>query len=116
MAHRMTDLADPAKRQRVIMVIVLILMIVFAGRLVYVQGIVGPALAQDGLDLRMRSPETIYAPRGEIYDAAGQVLATTVETYDIRADLRQIPDYRLRDADDGTVVGYGALEIGRAHV
>lgn len=114
MAHRMTDLADPAKRQRVIMVIVLILMIVFAGRLVYVQGIVGPALAQDGLDLRMRSPETIYAPRGEIYDAAGQVLATTVETYDIRADLRQIPDYRLRDADDGTVVGYGALAAAEA--
>ena len=106
---RMTDLADSAKRQRSIMVAVLIVMLVFAGRLVYVQGIAGPALAQDALDMRLRSPETIYAPRGEILDSSGTVLATTVETYDIRANLNQIPDYRLKDPDDGAVVGYGAL-------
>lgn len=61
---RMTDLADSAKRQRSIMVAVLVVMLVFAGRLVYVQGIAGPALAQDALDMRLRSPETIYARAG----------------------------------------------------
>src|SRR5690625_4256417 len=106
---RMTDLADSAKRQRSIMVAVLVVMLVFAGRLVYVQGITGPALAQDALDMRLRSPETIYAPRGEILDSSGAVLATTVETYDIRANLKQISDYRLRDKDDGSIVAYGAL-------
>src|SRR5690625_2345387 len=106
---RMTDLADSAKRQRSIMIAVLIVMLVFAGRLVYVQGIAGPALAQDALDMRLRSPETIYAPRGEILDSSGTVLARTVETYDILANLNQIPDYRLKDPDDGAVVGYGAL-------
>ena len=105
----MRDLADSGKRQRTIMVIVLALMVVFAGRLVYVQGITGPALAQDALNMRLRDPEIIYAPRGEILDSSGTVLATTVETYDIRANLSQIPDYRLRDKDDGTVVAYGAL-------
>lgn len=106
---RMTDLADPAGRQRWIMIIVFAIMIVFAGRLVYVQGIAGPALAEEALNLRKRSEEIIYAPRGEIFDSKGTVLATTVETYDIRANQTQIPDYRLRDKKDDEVVGYGAL-------
>lgn len=106
---RMTDLGVSHRRQRSLLIIVLIVMIAFAARLVYVQGIAGPALAKDALDLRLRDPETIYAPRGEILDASGTVLATTIETYDIRANLKQIPDYRLRDQDDGTVLGYGAL-------
>src|SRR5690625_2908826 len=106
---RMTEVADPARRQRVIMVLAVCLMVVFAARLVYVQGIAGPALAQDALTLRLRNPETIYAPRGEIFDATGSLFATAVETYDIRANLNQIPDYRLRDPDDRSIIGYGAM-------
>src|SRR5690625_3422513 len=113
---RMTDLADSAKRQRSIMVAVLVVLLVLAGRLRDVQGVPGPAVAQDALDIRLRSPETIYAPRGEILDSSGTVLATTVETYDIRANLNQIPDYRLKDPDDGAVVGYGALAAGDQRV
>lgn len=106
---RMTDLADSGSRQRIIMVIATAIMILFAARLVYVQGIAGPALAQDALDLRLANPETIHAPRGEILDSEGRVMATTVETYDIRANLTQIPDYRRWDEDGTEVIGYGAL-------
>lgn len=104
----MTELGESAKRQRSLMIIVLILMIIFAGRLVYVQGITGPALAQAGQNLRINKAEEIYAPRGDILDATGMLLATTVETYDIRVDLRQIPDYRIYD-EGGDPTGYGAL-------
>ncbi len=106
---RMTELSHPTKRSRFVWGIVLFVMILFAGRLVYVQGIAGPALAQDALDIRLRNPETIYAPRGEIIDASGAVLATTIETYDIRANLKQIREYRLWDKDAKAYVGYGAL-------
>src|SRR5690625_4433932 len=106
---RMTDLGVAHRRQRSLMIVVLIVLLAFAARLVYVQGIAGPALAQDALDLRLRDPETVYAPRGEIVDSKGTILATTVETYDIRANLKQIPDYRLRDPDDGSIVAYGPL-------
>ncbi len=104
----MTEVGDPAKRQKWLMAIVLVLVIVFAARLVYVQAIAGPALAQEGRNLRVSKPEPIPAPRGDIVDADGTVLATTVETYDIRSDLSQIPDYEVKD-DDGEVVARGAL-------
>lgn len=105
----MTDLADSGSRQRIIMVIATAIMILFAARLVYVQGIAGPALAQDALNLRLANPETIHAPRGEILDSDGRVMATTVETYDIRANLTQIPDYRTWDEDGMEITAYGAL-------
>nr|WP_227993371.1 penicillin-binding protein 2 [Pseudactinotalea sp. HY160] len=90
------------------MAIVLVLVIVFAARLVYVQAIAGPALAQEGRNLRVSRPEPIPAARGQILDANGVVLATTVETFDIRADLSQLPDYVLTD-DEGETIGRGAL-------
>lgn len=98
---------SPTKRQNVLLCLILIVVLAFAGRLVYVQAITGPALAQAGLDERVRE-QTIPAPRGDVLDSTGVVLATSVETYDVIVDLRQIPHFVLRD-DDGAEVSRGAV-------
>lgn len=104
--HPFTAVGRPERRQSLLLATLLIVILVFAGRLVYVQAIIGPALAQVARAERTDTIELV-APRGEILDADGVVLATTVETYDVRVDLRQIPDFRLYD-ENSTVVGRGA--------
>lgn len=83
----------------------------FAGRLVYVQTIAGPALAQAATDSRSFS-SLIVAPRGEILDADGNVLATSVSTYNLILDLDLVPTYELKD-DDGEVIGRGATALAQ---
>lgn len=108
MARRnpLTAVGKPDRRQGVLLCLILAVMMVFAGRLVYVQAIAGPALAQAALDERV-STAPIPAQRGEVVDGAGTVLATSVETHDVIVDQRQIPDFEVRDTD-GEVVGRGA--------
>ena len=99
------------RRQSVILTIVLAVSALFAGRLVYVQTIAGPALAQEAADLRSFS-SIIVAPRGEILDADGHVLATSVSTYNLILDLDEVPNYELEDAD-GEVIGVGATALAQ---
>lgn len=101
-----TDLGNPERRQNFIMGIILLIVLAFVVRLVYVQAIAGPALAQEVREDRMNTDE-VLAPRGDIYDASGVLLATSVETYTLVLNLNQVPEYRLKD-EDGEVIGYGA--------
>ncbi|MBZ2199247.1 peptidoglycan D,D-transpeptidase FtsI family protein [Occultella gossypii] len=102
-----TAVGTPEKRQTVLLAALLAVMMVFAGRLIYVQAIIGPSLAQAALDGRTRT-YTLTGARGDILDARGTVLATTVETYTVAVDQRQIPDFRLYDEEGEEVVSYGA--------
>ncbi|WP_420110720.1 peptidoglycan D,D-transpeptidase FtsI family protein [Pseudactinotalea sp.] len=99
------------KRQNLILGIVLIVSALFAGRLVYVQTIAGPALAQAAADSRSFS-SMIVAPRGDIVDSEGHVLATSVSTYKLILDLDKVPEYELKD-DDGEVIGRGASALAQ---
>ena len=99
------------RRQSVVLGIVLLVSAVFAGRLVYVQAIAGPALAQAAVDARSIS-NVIIAPRGNILDANGEVLATSVSTYNLILELDQVPAYTLTD-DDGAVIGRGATALAQ---
>lgn len=76
---------NPITRVRVLSIAVIATLALFSGRLVYVQAYQGEALAATALEGRMNTV-TIPAVRGEITDADGNVLATSVTRYNVFAD------------------------------
>lgn len=100
---------DPNGRIRVLGIVVLVVLMVFTGRLVYVQTYLGPALAAEAQNLRTRTI-VIPAVRGDITDLDGNVLATSVDRYNIFADQPLIAAWK--HSVDGTVRG-GPTEAAR---
>lgn len=86
---------------------VLVMLVVFAGRLVYVQGLRGEAVAAEALSERM-STARLPAARGEITDSDGVVLATSVERYLVWVDQAQIAKWKRTSA--GSVQAAGAAD------
>ncbi|MFZ0158504.1 MAG: penicillin-binding protein 2, partial [Kineosporiaceae bacterium] len=77
--------ADPNRRMTIGLVVMLFVLSMFAGRLIQLQGLDASALATAALDTRQVSIE-LPARRGDITDAAGAVLAATVDRRDVRVD------------------------------
>lgn len=78
-------------RLRLWFIFVLSIFIVFAGRLVQVQGIEASGYADRAINELTRTA-TLYAQRGNITDADGIVLARSVDTVDITVDQTMILD------------------------
>lgn len=70
------------RRQGVVLGVVLVLLAVFSARLVQVQGLQGPEIAETARDRRMVTVP-IPGDRGQVLDTDGEVLATSVERYDV---------------------------------
>ncbi|MHB1065371.1 MAG: peptidoglycan D,D-transpeptidase FtsI family protein [Georgenia sp.] len=104
----MNTAVDHRLRRQAALVGLLTLLLVFSGRLVYVQAVQGPSLADAARDDRTRT-SIIRAPRGDILDADGEILATSVERYNIGVNQRLIPRYVRKDAETGTVLATGAV-------
>ncbi|WP_246169524.1 peptidoglycan D,D-transpeptidase FtsI family protein [Actinotalea subterranea] len=104
---RRLTVGTPHRRQSILLVAVVVLLVVFTGRLVIVQGVEGPAIAQVALEERL---ETVAIPgdRGDIVDAQGKVLATTVERYDIV--INQLLFQRADSSQDAALEAAGELE------
>lgn len=100
----------PRRRQGALLVTVLALLAVFGARLVYLQGFRGQAVAQEALASRLTPPITLLAPRGQITDATGVVLATSVERYTVVADQTAVAGWV--DRTDPRLAG----PAGAAHV
>lgn len=79
-------------RYNAVLIALLVIALLFAGRLVYVQAVEGGELARDALDSRLWH-STIEAPRGEILDTDGQVLAGSVRRYNIGVNQQKISDF-----------------------
>lgn len=106
------QLIQGLRRRNVIAVLFLSVFLVFAGRLVFVQAVEGPELKDQALQDRLRS-YTIRAPRGEIVDANGEILATSEQRYNIGVNQRKVATFiHTVEDDDGneTVLGTGAEE------
>ncbi|GEL99697.1 peptidoglycan D,D-transpeptidase FtsI family protein [Cellulomonas terrae] len=75
---------QPGSRGRMafLAALVIVALAVFGGRLVYVQGLRGAAIAEEARNSRL-SPINLLGSRGEITDAKGVPLATSVERYEI---------------------------------
>lgn len=94
-------LAGTTKRLRFGLVVLLALMLVLGGRLFVIQAVDPDGLAQAALQSRLRTVP-IAPLRGDIVDAKGNVLATSVERFDITVDQRQVKDRFQRSAADGS--------------
>jgi len=73
-------------------VVVVLVFVVFAGRLVQLQGFDAGTLSAEALASRSTTV-TLPAHRGDILDAAGDVLATTVERRNITVDQTLVSAY-----------------------
>lgn len=109
-ARRGPRVAHPDARLRIAVLVVLFVMSLFAGRLVQLQGLDASALAAEALGNRLRE-ETVPAVRGEITDANGVVLASTVERRNVTVDQRVVGQYEKEVAGSVRRVGArGAAE------
>lgn len=106
MSNAFTRVGQPEKRQSYLLVALLVVVLAITARLVYVQIVVGPALAAAAEQEYTRT-YVEHGARGDIVDTNGNILATSMQTYRIVVDQRFVPEYRARD-DEGEVVGYGA--------
>lgn len=104
----------PEIRQRWLVGIAAVVVLVFLVRLVHVQLIEGPSLAADA-EARRTATAVTPAHRGDITDANGVVLATSVDRYTVVADPKAIKDFRGagRPTVDGKEVEDGALGIAQ---
>ncbi|MBE7698940.1 penicillin-binding protein 2 [Oerskovia sp. Sa1BUA8] len=95
--------------------VALVVLLAFTVRLVYVQVVIGPSLALAAEGARTQSHVTM-AHRGDITDADGVVLATSIDRYTVSADQKTIPEFvpSSRHTIDGKKVeGEGAVALAR---
>ncbi|BDZ43845.1 cell division protein FtsI [Paraoerskovia sediminicola] len=105
----------PESRQRWLAALAALVVLLFGARLVYVQAIKGPELAQEALASRLHTSDT-PAHRGDITDADGTVLATSVERYEVYADQKTIAQFvptSSHQIDGMPVEGEGATAVAR---
>jgi len=100
-------IGDPVKRQRLISLFVIALLLVFAARLVLIQGVRADELSSQALQERLITKE-VSTPRADIVDRNGVVLATTVDRYHIGVDQTMLAEW-VR-TDNGTVTAKGPLD------
>lgn len=84
-------LSDHRKRSTAILIIVAVILTIFIGRLVELQGFRASALASEAQGQRLKEI-ALPAERGAITDAAGNPLAVTVQAYNVTADQTLIAD------------------------
>ncbi|MDP9407020.1 MAG: penicillin-binding protein 2, partial [Actinomycetota bacterium] len=94
-ARRRTGLrlGDPGRRQRAVLVMVLLALLVLAGRLVQLQGFDRPAYVAMATEQRQRA-QVLPAIRGSVLDRNGEPLAYTVDARAITVDNRLVEDPR----------------------
>ena len=84
-----TELHRARRRQMVIFLLVCAGVLILSGRLYYWQIVDGPMLARLA-NLEHTQVQTVNAPRGLIYDAQGQLLATNIVRDDVYVEPAQI--------------------------
>ncbi|WP_310741742.1 MULTISPECIES: penicillin-binding protein 2 [unclassified Microbispora] len=85
----MLRLGNPARRLRAALVVMAIVLSLFAGRLVQLQGFDSKVLQAKAAQQRVQ-PETLPARRGSITDAGGHDLAVTVEAREVYVDPKDV--------------------------
>ncbi|MFZ8911210.1 MAG: hypothetical protein ACO20A_11210, partial [Candidatus Nanopelagicales bacterium] len=84
-------LGNPRRRAGILLIFVLVVFTIFAGRLLELQAFRGDALAAAAVDQRTTTVK-VLADRGDIVDARGVPLAMTVESRHVTVDQTLISD------------------------
>ena len=84
-------LGNPRRRAGILLIFVLVVFTIFAGRLLELQAFRGDALAAAAVDQRTTTVK-VLADRGDIIDARGVPLAMTVESRHVTVDQTLISD------------------------
>ncbi|WP_307858294.1 peptidoglycan D,D-transpeptidase FtsI family protein [Cellulomonas fulva] len=104
-----TARAGERRRMLFLTVALVVVLALFAGRLVYVQVVRGPSVAQEAREKRLTS-YSLIGTRGQITDRDGVALATSVERYDVSVNQLLVGSYR----GDGTEADPdGALGVAK---
>ncbi|GAA4110448.1 penicillin-binding protein 2 [Enteractinococcus coprophilus] len=85
------------------MVLLMVSLFVLGGRLLFIQGIDAEDQAQQAMDRRTR-PVTLAPERGSILDRDGNVMAESVQRYDLVVDQRLVKDSRVWDPEQSAYV------------
>lgn len=89
------------------MSLLMVCLLVLGGRLLFIQGIDAEDQAQQAMDRRTR-PITLAPERGSILDRDDEILAESVQRYDLVVDQRLVQDSRVWDPEES---GYVDLNI-----
>lgn len=109
-APRRPRLGHPDRRLRFGLLVTVFVLSLFVGRLVQIQALDASALAAEALGNRLVE-QTVPADRGDITDADGAVLATSVERRNVTVDQKVVPLYEREVAGSFRRVGVaGATE------
>jgi cell division protein FtsI (penicillin-binding protein 3) len=101
-------IGDPVVRQRVVSVLVMLVLAVFAARLVVIQGVRSGELSKEALAQRLVTKE-VNTPRADIVDRNGVVLATTVDRYNVGVNQKLLATWK-RTANGTVPAAAGALD------
>jgi cell division protein FtsI (penicillin-binding protein 3) len=85
------------------MALLMISLFVLGGRLLFIQGIDAEDQAQQAMDRRTR-PVTLAPERGSILDRSGNIMAESVQRYDLVVDQRLVQDSRVWDSETSSYV------------
>lgn len=98
-------------RLKYILLVAIIVTVLLVGRLFYLQVFAAPTLSETARNLRTQT-YVLQAHRGDIVDADGAILATSLERYNVRVDQVEIQNYVAYD-DDGNITGTGAAAAAK---
>ena len=97
---------NPVVRQRAVSLLAILFLLIFAGRLVMIQGVESAALSEQALAQRLVTKE-VTTPRADIVDRDGVVLATTVDRYNIGVNQKELATWKR--TDDNKVSAEGPI-------
>lgn len=89
------------------MALLMVCLLVLGGRLLFIQGIDAEDQAQQAMDRRTR-PVTLAPERGAILDRDNEIMAESVQRYDLVVDQRLVQDSRVWDPETSS---YQDLDI-----
>lgn len=85
------------------MALLMLSLFVLGGRLLFIQGIDAEDQAQQAMDRRTR-PVTLAPERGSILDRSGNIMAESVQRYDLVVDQRLVQNSRVWDSASSSYI------------